>query len=147
MRTRSPSKAPPENGEDGSTASTPTRLPALRIAVTSADVEVDLPTPGEPVIPTMWARPVCGASAALTSRSCGDASSTIEISRATARASPACARSTSSGTEIARLYRFVTTAALALGHAHDQSVALAATAAEGGGGGQGDALIVRVPKS
>src|SRR5665811_1972176 len=88
MRTRSPSKAPPENGEDGSTASTPTRLPALRIAVTSADVEVDLPTPGEPVIPTMWARPVCGASAALTSRSCGDASSTIEISRATARASP-----------------------------------------------------------
>ncbi len=30
IRTRSPSSAPPENGEDGSTASTPTRLPSRR---------------------------------------------------------------------------------------------------------------------
>ena len=33
---RSPSRAPPENGEDGSTASTPTRLPCLRRAPTNA---------------------------------------------------------------------------------------------------------------
>ena len=57
IRTRSPSSAPPENGEDGSTASTPTRLPAARSAVTSADVDVDLPTPGEPVSPTTCAWP------------------------------------------------------------------------------------------
>jgi hypothetical protein len=44
--------------------------------VTSAEVDVDLPTPGAPVIPTIWALPVCGASLALTSRSCGDAYST-----------------------------------------------------------------------
>ena len=32
IRTRSPSRAPPENGDDGSTASTPTRCPAARSA-------------------------------------------------------------------------------------------------------------------
>ena len=97
IRTRSPSRAPPENGEDGSTASTPTRLPALRSSPTSAVVEVDLPTPGEPVMPTIWACPAYGARAAITSRSCGESSSTSEISRATARASPSRARATSSG--------------------------------------------------
>ena len=40
MRTRSPSSAPPENGDDGSTARTPTRLPAARSALTSAVVVV-----------------------------------------------------------------------------------------------------------
>ena len=39
------------NGEDGSTASTPTFFPSARIAVTSAEVVVDFPTPGEPVRP------------------------------------------------------------------------------------------------
>ena len=86
IRTRSPSSAPPENGDDGSTASTPTRRPARAAArATSAEVVVDLPTPGEPVSPTTWARPAYGASAAITSRSAGRASSTSEISRATAR--------------------------------------------------------------
>ena len=47
-----------------------------------------LPTPGEPVSPRTCACPVCGASAAATSRSIGLASSTREISRATERASP-----------------------------------------------------------
>ena len=77
------------------------RRPACRLrrsAVTSAEVDVDLPTPGEPVMPMIWACPVCGASRSATSRSAGEASSTSEISRATARASPACARSTSSAT-------------------------------------------------
>ena len=72
IRTRSPSSAPPENGEDGSTASTPTRLPCSRYADTSAEVDVDLPTPGEPVMPMICAWPACGASAAITSRSSGD---------------------------------------------------------------------------
>ena len=57
-------------------------------ARTSAVVVVDLPTPGEPVRPMTWAWPVCGDSAAATSRSAGLASSTSEISRATDRASP-----------------------------------------------------------
>ena len=78
MRTRSPSSAPPENGEDGSTARIPTRLPRARYAVTRL-VEVDLPTPGEPVSPMMWALWACGANAAITSRSDGWASSTSEI--------------------------------------------------------------------
>ena len=43
----------------------------LRSAVTSTEVEVDLPTPGEPVKPMTRARPACGASAAATSRSRG----------------------------------------------------------------------------
>src|SRR4051794_29710346 len=98
MRTRSPSRAPPENGEDGSTARTPTRLPCLRYAVTSADVEVDLPTPGDPVRPTTYAPPVSGASAAMTSLSCGEAPSTREISRATARGRPSLAWATSEAT-------------------------------------------------
>ena len=48
MRMRSPSSAPPENGDEGSTASTPTRWPRARIAAMSAEVVVDLPTPGDP---------------------------------------------------------------------------------------------------
>src|SRR3954462_2968489 len=102
MRTRSPSSAPPENGDDGSTASTPTRLPAARSARTSAVVEVDLPTPGDPVSPSTCACRVCGASASATSRSLGLASSTREISRATDRASPFRAPSTSAATSTAR---------------------------------------------
>src|SRR5579875_3005711 len=102
IRTRSPSSAPPENGEDGSTASTPTRLPAARSVVTSAFVVVDLPTPGEPVSPTTWACPPYGASAAATSRSSGESFSTSEISRATARGWPSDARRTRSATSTER---------------------------------------------
>jgi hypothetical protein len=53
MRTRSPRIAPPENGEDGSIASTATRSPADRTVVTSALVSVDFPAPGAPVTPTV----------------------------------------------------------------------------------------------
>ena len=38
--------APPENGEEGSTASTPTRPPSARTAAISRSVRVDLPAPG-----------------------------------------------------------------------------------------------------
>ena len=99
IRTRSPSSAPPENGEDGSTASTPTRLPARRSAATSALVEVDLPTPGEPVMPMTWAvpgvrrqrRPSPRAAAARRPRPARSAAPPR-------RASPARARATRSGT-------------------------------------------------
>ncbi len=73
-------------------------MPCLRYAVTSAEVEVDLPTPGEPVSPTTYALPVSGARAAMTSLSCGDAPSTSEISRATARGRPSLAWATSEET-------------------------------------------------
>ena len=125
----------PRTGEDGSMASTPTRLPARRIAATSALVEVDLPTPGAPVMPRTWARPACGSrSAAITSRRSGEASSTSVISRATAAGSPSRARATRSGTAWAP--RRVTprvTRSSRRGHADDQRVALAAAAAQRGG--------------
>ena len=44
MRTRSPRMAPPDNGDDGSTAST--APPAARGSATSAATRLDLPTPG-----------------------------------------------------------------------------------------------------
>jgi hypothetical protein len=52
IRIRSPSRAPPENGDDGSIASTPTRRSRARNAETSIDVDVDFPTPGGPVNPS-----------------------------------------------------------------------------------------------
>src|SRR5439155_1350088 len=47
--------APPERRDDGSTASTATERPSARQARTSSLSSVDLPAPGGPVIPTMWA--------------------------------------------------------------------------------------------
>src|SRR6266568_5894709 len=145
IRTRSPSRAPPENGDEGSTASTPTRLPRARYSVTSMFVEVLLPTPGEPVSPTTYAEPAYGASAASSARSCGEPSSTWEISRATARGSPPRARSSSEatavdcfpvGTCLKVLTRdppmAVGLGSLARGrNPDDQRVALAAAAAQG----------------
>ena len=55
IRMRSPMIAPPVYGELGSTASTPTRLPAARQAAIRALTSVDLPLPGGPVIPTTCA--------------------------------------------------------------------------------------------
>ena len=55
MRTRSPSSAPPLALDDGSTAITPTVMPSLRQAATSAAQSEDLPTPGGPVMPTTCA--------------------------------------------------------------------------------------------
>ena len=98
--------------------------------------------PGEPVRPTTYALPVSGASAAITSRSCGDAPSTREISRATARGLPSLACATSEGTSCHHTLRSLrstrsqladvrTAAAQApCGHPHDQRVALPAAAAQ-----------------
>jgi hypothetical protein len=60
IRTRSPRRAPPVIGDEGSTATTATARPALRTSPMRAATSVDLPAPGGPVIPTRWARPAVG---------------------------------------------------------------------------------------
>src|SRR5271170_1675793 len=95
IRIRSPSRAPPVNGEVGSTASTATRWPAARNAPTSAPVMVDLPTPGAPVSPMIRAWPARGSRSLMTERIRAESSSASESSRPRARASPARARSIS----------------------------------------------------
>ena len=92
IRTRSPSSAPPVNGDDGSTASTATRLPRARNARTSALVTVDFPAPGAPVKPITRVPVPAGPSSVSTERSRASPFSTHEISRASARLSPALTR-------------------------------------------------------
>src|SRR5450432_203627 len=58
MRMRSPRIAPPVKGEEGSTATMPTRFPSDRHSCARRCTSVDLPAPGGPVIPTTRARPV-----------------------------------------------------------------------------------------
>src|SRR5436853_431478 len=58
MRIRSPRIAPPLKGLLGSIASTPTSSPDPRTRPMSLSVSVDLPEPGAPVIPTVYAPPV-----------------------------------------------------------------------------------------
>src|SRR5690606_39435783 len=81
---RSPGNAPPVDGDDGSMASTPTRLPCARSAASSIDVDVDLPTPGGPVSPMTCAFPVYGVSARTTLRSRGWSSATNDSNLETA---------------------------------------------------------------
>ena len=59
---------PPVRAEDGSTASTATLWPCSIRNMPSASIVVDLPTPGEPVMPTRMALPVCGSSVCTSSR-------------------------------------------------------------------------------
>ena len=60
MRMRSPRIAPPENGLEGSTATTAMRALDSRYAPASRFTSVLLPPPGGPVIPITCARPVSG---------------------------------------------------------------------------------------
>jgi hypothetical protein len=57
---RSPSSAPCENGLDGSTEMTPIVRWSVRRRPMSAEIRLDLPTPGGPVTPIAYAPPVCG---------------------------------------------------------------------------------------
>ena len=59
-RIRSPSSAPPRNGEDGSIESTATVRSSARWWRTSAPISVDFPAPGGPVKPMTEAEPVRG---------------------------------------------------------------------------------------
>src|SRR6185503_12795030 len=77
------------SGEVGSIASTATERPCALAARTSSPTIVDFPTPGEPVSPTVVARPVLGNSSDESASRPSAPSSTIEIARATARGSPA----------------------------------------------------------
>ena len=146
IRTRSPSSAPPENGEDGSTASTPTRLSGSRSAVTSAEVEVDLPTPGRAGDArrpargrrTAPARPSPRAAAARRPRPARSAG------RPRGRP-PSRARSTRSGTDAAERRRPDAVSepveATSCRDADDQGVALAAATAERGRTGAAAAAL------
>ena len=60
MRTRSPKIAPPVKGLVGSIATIATRSPAARRCWAKTVTNVDLPVPGAPVTPMMWARPPAG---------------------------------------------------------------------------------------
>src|SRR5690606_37605562 len=95
MRMRSPSSAPPVNGELGSTATTPTVSPRARSAVISAETSVDFPAPGGPVMPMRRARPSRACSAWSSARAPGRSFSTIEIARASAGLLPALKSSSS----------------------------------------------------
>ena len=130
IRTRSPSSAPPENGEDGSTASTPTRCPCPRSARTSIDVVVDLPTPGDAGQPDHpGPAGVRGERRRRPRAAPATPSSTSEISRATDRASPSrAARHAASSTSAAR--RVEVTARKVAQTLQQQRVALAAAAAQ-----------------
>jgi hypothetical protein len=59
-RMRSPSNAPCENGLDGSTEMTPIVRCSARRCPISAEIRLDLPTPGGPVTPIAYASPVSG---------------------------------------------------------------------------------------
>ena len=93
MRVLSPRIEPPLRALDGSTASTATRWPASTRCRPSASMNVDLPTPGAPLMPTRIAPPVAGSSssssASASSRWSARVDSTSVIARASARRSPA----------------------------------------------------------
>ncbi len=66
MRVLSARIEPPVRRDDGSTASTATLWPCRVSIVPSASMVVDLPTPGEPVMPTRTALPVAPSSVCVS---------------------------------------------------------------------------------
>ena len=97
--------------DEGSTASTPTRWPAPVSRVPSASMNVDLPTPGTPEMPTRTARPdrdrasrspssVSSSRAAARWAACDDSTSVIACETAARR--PSRIPSTSAGTSTGR---------------------------------------------
>src|SRR6266540_1216917 len=99
MRMRSPSTAPPEYGDVGSTATTPTFLSCARNVRTRRLISELFPAPGGPVNPTTWARPVCGKIRATASTASASSSSMSEMTFPAARLSPRRSARTSSGTD------------------------------------------------
>ena len=85
IRTRSPRIAPPENGLDGSTATTPTVRPAARAAAIRRSTRVLLPAPGGPVMPMVQARSGRGPSRRISASAAGPPRSTTLMARASAR--------------------------------------------------------------
>ena len=99
MRVLSPMIEPPLRRLDGSTARTATRCPAAVRRGPSSSMNVDLPAPGVPLIPTRTAPPVAGSTASssgdASARRSGRVDSTSVIDWASARRSPARTRSAS----------------------------------------------------
>ena len=93
IRIRSPSNAPPVNGLDGSTASTPTVRPRARHASAYLSVSVLFPAPGGPVKPIRNASPTPAWMAWRISSKPGPWFSIQVSPRARARRSPAAKRS------------------------------------------------------
>ena len=112
MRTRSPRMAPPENGDDGSTATMPTVRPRARATSASVRASVLLPLPGAPVRPTTWARPVFGNMRAESASARGPPDSTQVRPRPRARIDPSeicvASVSTSEVTASAMVCRHIT---------------------------------------
>src|SRR5437764_7353645 len=98
LRVRCPRPAPPVYGAVGSTATTPSFLSRPRRVRTRRLMRELLPTPGGPVNPTTWARPVCGWIRARASVASGSSSSIREMSFPAARLSPFRRESTRPGT-------------------------------------------------
>src|SRR3954452_21648839 len=109
MRVLSPRIEPPERAEEGSTARTATFDPAPVRVTPSWSMNVDLPTPGTPLIPTRRAPPACGSSS--TSSSCAASrwsarrDSTSVIARDPARRSPASTPSARAATSVPKAGR------------------------------------------
>src|SRR3954469_15982702 len=107
MRVLSPRIEPPERADDGSTARTATFDPAPVRVTPSWSMNVDLPTPGTPLMPIRRAPPACGSSSTSSPWACSRWSarrdSTSVSPRATPRRSPARTPSTIRGTSTSRL--------------------------------------------
>lgn len=92
MRVLSPRIDPPVRLDDGSTASTATRNPSEVSSVPNASMNVDLPTPGTPLMPIRRAFPLCGSSSVSNScamaRCWGRVDSTSVMARATSARFP-----------------------------------------------------------
>ena len=100
IRARSPSSDPPLSRELGSTARTATDNSLARHPATSLESSVDLPTPGGPVTPTMWAAAsapsaageMSASSALASARAAGELLSTRFATAGAALRSPASRR-------------------------------------------------------
>ena len=70
IRVLSPRIEPPVRRDEGSTASTATRLPRATRCSPNASMKVDLPTPGTPEMPSRIDLPECGSTAAISASAC-----------------------------------------------------------------------------
>ena len=86
---RSPSRAPPLKGLVGSTAIMPIRWSFPRTSFVIWSTIVLLPAPGGPVMPTVYALPVCSSTAFMISAAAGSPRSSNVISLDNVRWSPA----------------------------------------------------------
>src|SRR3954447_9111383 len=110
MRVLSPRIEPPVRELDGSTASTAARWPRPTRCRPNASMNVDLPTPGEPLMPMRTEPPVDGSTASSTPAASARWSARVDSTSVMARASgrrspdrmPSISSAESSGTQSGR---------------------------------------------